>query len=346
MKTILLFISFLVFISCNPNESAVDSIGETATEGLSALNKKIGELEDKLSDKKKAYKRLQYEIEDNEDDLEETQDELEDIETQLSQRLTPAKRKELEDRKAELERKKIDLEGTISSLETQKTNLEGTISSLETQKTNLLAAIERESRRANRERSRAEDAETERECWKKTKDDFCDRNEKLRTVVIALVDGISDCDDINYCHLEDITELDLTGTFDASSSDPALNRCANHNQLNSLNKKDFLGFTKLERLTLKANCLTTIANSPGIFEYLISIKDINLQDAGVSNLPKSFFTTGNIASLENGKVWVNAGFLYCSGSQTPYKDKLSSEAKAYHHRRHSSYGPEANYCYD
>ena len=67
-----------------------------------------------------------------------------------------------------------------------------------------------------------------------------------------------------------------------------------------------------------------------------------------SNLPKDFFTAGNIASLDDGDVYVNvnAGFLYCPGTGTPYRNKLSSEAEAYHSRRHSSYGPESNYCYD
>ena len=353
MKAILFFISFLFFISCESNESAIGSIGETAkevidkakatggAEGLSSLNKKIDELEDKLSDKKKAYKRLQYEIEDNEDDLKETNDELEDIATQLSQRLTPEKRKELEDRKAFLERKKTQLEGTISSLNTQKATLESDLATARSDLQAMTNARDNLQTQLDDRTTERNTARTERDCWKKTKDDFCARNQKLKTVVIAQVAGISACEDINYCHLEDITRLDLSGSFDRQS---ACNSNPEYNRLTTLQPSDFIGFTKLEFLNLSGNCLKELEQSPPLFKHLTKIKEINLQDTNIIRLSKNFFTSDNIDTLEDGKVWVN-WFLYCTGTGTPYKDKLSSEAKAYHTREDPN-NPESYYCYE
>ena len=366
MKIILLF---LFFISCNLNESLVDSIGETAksviekakeqggSTGVSTLNKEIDKLEDEIADLKKKRSALEDKIDDKEDDLEEIEDELEEIKERLEndRELDPAERERLENERDRLQTRRDDLTREITTLREQittaenaKTQAENTLRDVRQAKERLEADLrtrttERDRARterdtANREKTRVE---TERDCWKKTKGDFCTRNQKLKTVVIAQVAGISACEDINYCHLEDITRLDLSGSFDRQS---ACNSNPEYNRLTTLQPSDFIGFTKLEFLNLSGNCLKELEQSPPLFKHLTKIKEINLQDTNIIRLSKNFFTSDNIDTLEDGKVWVN-WFLYCTGTGTPYKDKLSSEAKAYHTREDPN-NPESYYCYE
>ena len=156
----------------------------------------------------------------------------------------------------------------------------------------------------------------ERACWKKTRDDFCDRAPKLKTAVLKKFDDISDCSDINYCHLESITSLNLSGDFEPTDDD-----CDSHELI--LSPSDFVGFTGLETLDLSGQCLKGLKSytgSEGFFSELDSIERINLSDSDVFKLSSDFFN-GVMDTLDDGGVVVT-DFIYCSSPESPFKSKL------------------------
>ena len=181
--------------------------------------------------------------------------------------------------------------------------------------------IAREQRRtAEGER---DTARNERNCWKKTKIRVCGRT--IETNLVSAVSGKSDCEEINYCDLESITSLDLSGSYDPSDQSHS---CSGAYKLN-IQERDFAGLTGLTSLDLSGKCLrhlrskTYADSADGFFKYLDSINTIDLSDTDIDKLSKNFFN-GVLDTLTNGGVAVT-GFIYCGNPEAPFKDKLGSD---------------------
>ena len=175
--------------------------------------------------------------------------------------------------------------------------------------------IAREQRRtAEGERNTARN---ERNCWKKTKIRVCGRT--IETNLVSAVSGKSDCEEINYCDLESITSLDLSGSYEEGDT------CSSPHTLN-IQENDFAGLTGLTSLDLSGNCLShleskTYADSAdGFFKYLDSINTINLSDTNIGKLSKNFFN-GVLDTLDDGGVTFTF-IIYCSSPESPWKSKL------------------------
>ena len=72
----------------------------------------------------------------------------------------------------------------------------------------------------------------------------------IETNLVSAVSGKSDCEEINYCDLESITSLDLSGSYDPSDR---RHNC-NSYKLN-IQERDFAGLTGLTSLDLSGKCL-------------------------------------------------------------------------------------------
>ena len=311
MKQIIFFLIIVFSFSCC-NKTPVDTRPTTQADtdedkdddddGDTDEDKEVKKLKDRVQSKKD-------ELEDAEDELSDVEDELEEIEDQLrkNKNLSAADRKRLEDQKKALESQKNTLETQITSLNSQITSLTTDLAT---------ARTERDTARSERDTAR-----TERECWKKTKSEVCPRTSKVVARIMASLTK-TDCADVNYCDLETITTLDLSGSYDPSSDS-----CSAH-QL-SIQPSDFLGLTKLETLNLSGTCLNTVMGftaSSGFFRGLDSIRRIDLQETGVYKLSDNFFN-GILDTLEDGKVLVT-DFTYCSSPESSYKSKLGEREGA------------------
>ncbi len=294
---IILLMTFLSASCCK--EKPIDTKQDKQTK----TDKEYKRLKDKVHNKENELEEAEDELDEVEDELEEVEDELEEIEKKLknNQDLTTAERKKLEEQKRTLESQKSTLENRITSLTGDITRLRG----------------ERDRALQERDEARRQKttAETERDCWKKTTGNFCHRHSKVVARIIAKIPK-TDCAEVNYCDLETITNLDLSGSYD-----PGDHKCSDYQF--SVQPSDFLGLTKLETLDLSGNCINTMmpfTASSGFFRELDSIRQINLQDTDVYKLSKNFFN-GILDTLEDGKVLVT-DFTYCSSPESPYKSKL------------------------
>lgn len=357
MKTIFIFLFFLMGCSSltesvsDETKSVIQEAKNTGGQkGIDLLNKKIKDLEDKISKKETEYRRIKKRIDDKEDDLDDLNDEIDEKKRQLADilerldddSLSPEERARLEaeaqrlrDQVADLESDKTDLENQINTLQTQKTQAEADRDQALADLDGMRQArddLQEELRRAIAQRNTARDerdtarnerdtanrkrrtAEEERECWKRTRFNFCDRRVKLKDKIIGQVSGVSECENINICHLEDITTLDLSDNYD-----PA-NNCNPHKV--DLRPSDFEGLKNLETLNLFGICLQHFESftDGGFFKNLNSIREINLQDTGVGRLASNFFEDVT-DTLADGGVRVT-DFIYCSNQEPPYKDKL------------------------
>ena len=106
---------------------------------------------------------------------------------------------------------------------------------------------------------------------------ICDRTQQVQDEIVELVDGVSDCANINATHLAGITELNL-----------------GRKSITSLEAGDFAGLTSLETLFLSSNRLSTLP--AGIFSGLTSLEELRLSDNYFSTLPAGIFS--GLTSLE------------------------------------------------
>ena len=367
MKTIFILFSVFLFMGCS--SSVQPGINRTAKGGsaitekiLSKKEKEYKDLKDKVTDKEDDLSDAEKDLEEAEEDLEEAKDNLEEINAQLrNSRLTAEQRAQLLRDKATAEQAKTRAETALQEAEQAKARAE---TALQEARTAHAQALERERREhaqaLERERTAKEtalrEANTERDCWKRTTTSFCARTDSFKTRFFANKDDhtpaitAENCNDVNICDLEDITVLDLSGSYDPDS-DSSKTAC-NNNGL-EFNKNDFIGFTKVTELKLNKNCLSCgsgwdsclTTNLPdktneGIFSHLSEIRKIKLHDTSVVHLPRNFFTSGNITKLINGGVTVT-GFIYCNEATVKYIDKLGSDKTA-----HDSYRPAlSSACY-
>lgn len=318
MKQIIFFLIITIsFSGCNrklPNtqeNKQTKTDEDTDDDGDTDEDKKVKKLKDRVYNK-------ENELEEAEDELNDVEDKLEDIKEKLrtNTQLSTEQRERLQREKTALEAQKSTLQNSINSLNSQ----------IATLRTDLATAeSERDTARRERDTARSErdTARTERECWKKTTGDFCTRTSKVVARIIARPEITkTDCAEVNYCDLEKITTLDLSGSYDPSSDS-----CSAH-QL-SIQPSDFFGLTKLETLNLSGNCLNTVMGftaSSGFFRGLDSIRRIDLQETGVYKLSDNFFN-GILDTLEDGKVLVT-DFTYCSSPESSYKSKLGEREGA------------------
>ena len=168
----------------------------------------------------------------------------------------------------------------------------------------------------------------ERDCWKKTRLRVCDRSVGMRDALVEAVFGDdcdtaeynTCCDSINYCDLEEITSLDLSGDSDPTEVGY---QCIDHEI--RLVEQDFEGLTKLTFLDLSGNCLRYLesktygSGADGFFRHLDSIERINLQDTYLRKISQSFFK-GVLDTLDDRGVIFNNGFIYCGTAPRAYRD--------------------------
>ena len=321
MKPIILLTIILLFFGCNAPENQSPRLNTGG--GVSGNTK---DLDKNLTKKEKEYKKLKEEVSEKEDDLADAEDDLDDVNDELEKvneklktsRLTAEEREDLEEQKRDLESEKRTLQTSIASLRADITRLTG----------------ERDTARREKEQAeRARDtAQTERDCWKKTEVSFCSRNEGFKTKVLSQIDGVTNCNNVNYCHLESLTTLDLSGTYD-----PSNDTCSDH--AFAISKRDFAGFINLIELNLSKLCLSS-GLPVGVFANLPKIQRINLQDTDINQLPSNFFTSGNIGTLVDGGVTVT-DFVYCHDPEPIFKSKLGPASDLYP----STAGTKATYCY-
>ena len=341
LMQIIILLSFILFVGCDLNESLIHSIGDKAKEvidqaksqggskGIDTLNKELKKLKDKLADREDDLEDLEDDLEDKEEDIDKKAKELNKIKNRLAEveaelenpDLTAEQRRALEEQRDDLIEDKTALESKIRALEEQRDDLEEQRDDLEEQRDDLIedkTALELAKRQA----------ESERDCWKRTLDlkvRICDRNTKVKKALVSAVNNINsainDCADVHICHLEGITSLDLSGTWiEGDQNHP----CSDHS-LGTLKPSDFEGLTYLERLTFQQSCLINsglmaYTASEGFFSGLDRIKRINFQTTGIFKLSANFFN-GVLDTLEDGQVYVN-GFIYCSSPLATFKSKL------------------------
>ena len=371
MKQILILISFF-FIGCGG--VATGKLASTGSPGnikdlesnLSEKEKEYKKIKDKVSDKEDDLEEAEDDLEEAEDDLAKAKKDLDNINNQLrDNRLTTAERDRLNRAKAEAERAKTAAETerdqAQTALRTAQTALRTAQTDLRTAQTDLRTAQEnlrdaerakREAERAKREAERAKrdaeagrtDAEAERDCWKRTTTSFCSRTEDFKNRFFAKKDDhtpavtVTNCNDVNICLLENITVLDLSGSYDPDG-DSSETACKNNGL--EFDKNDFIGFKKVTELRLNKNCLRCVSgwdscpttnlhdkNNEGIFTSLIKIQKIKLHDTSVIYLPRNFFTSGNIDTLIEGGVTVTS-FIYCNENTVRYIAKLGTDKTAH-----------------
>ena len=124
---------------------------------------------------------------------------------------------------------------------------------------------------------------------------ICGRTSEVRDELLKLT-GVSECGDVTSTHLEDVTELNLTGAGITSLQEGDFSGLTNLNELelskNSLTTLPegiFSGLTNLEYLWLDNNSsLTTLP--VGIFSGLTNLKWLELYDNSLTSLPVGIFS--------------------------------------------------------
>ena len=314
--------------------------------GIQTLNDEIQDLEDKIDKKESEYRRLKNRIDDKEDELDEKQDELDDVEKRLREiedrlnegGLTPEEIQALKDErdrlqsdKTTLEQEKQQLQDQIAGLSSDKERLETErdqakadleavkqarddlqrqLDRARTERDNALESAKQARDGEGRQKTRADKAETDRDCWRDTRFNFCTRSRGFRDKVAGIIG--EPCGDINICDLKKITSLDF-------SSPPPTNNDSCVGNL-ELKPDDFEGFTKLETLDFSGTCLSGLeeyTGSEGFFNGLNSLRTIDLQEARISKLSESFFN--GLSSLQEVKV---NGFIVCGSYPDSFKSKL------------------------
>ena len=333
------FIIFFLLLSCDL-ESGLDSISKTANSIIDKATQQggvqgIATLEVALKKSKQKVSDLQDDLEDAEDDLEDAEDDLEDKKRELREVNARLSDPDLTaEERQRLEREAEDLQNNIDTLTQQVSDKQADIDRL----TQQVSDKEDEITQLNTAKA---ELESERDCWKKTKLSLCDRAQAVQDKVLESVSEISDCNDIHYCHLENITTLDLSGIdgyFNPSDGD-----CNSH--LLSLKPSDFYGLTGLENLDLSGNCLkglSTYEDSTGFFSTLNSLKRVNISDSEIDKLSKGFFN-GVIDTLDDGGVGIS-DFIYCADPVVPYLSKLGSDKTPHNHRDYRGIDTSA-YCF-
>ena len=172
-------------------------------------------------------------------------------------------------------------------------------------------------KRKGRRRRRSNNRE-ERDCTIKPTTSVCDRTQKVEDKIVEALQNKA-CADITLCDLEEITTLDLSGSYDGQNSD-----CTGYAQPHELliRKSDFEGLTELTSLDLSGTCLNHL-EAPGIngfFAHLSKIRTINFTDTGINKLAKNFFN-GVLDTLDNGGLTFTF-IIYCSSPESPWKNKL------------------------
>ena len=99
---------------------------------------------------------------------------------------------------------------------------------------------------------------------------ICGRTAAVRTAILGLTSGVSNCGDVTAAHLADITALYL-----------------NSNGITALAAGDFDGLTALEQLRLYNNSLSTLP--AGVFDELTALTELNLRNNSLSTLPAGVF---------------------------------------------------------
>ena len=99
---------------------------------------------------------------------------------------------------------------------------------------------------------------------------ICGRTEEVRTAILGLTSGVSNCALVTDTHLADITALYL-----------------NSNGITALAAGDFDGLTALEQLRLYNNSLSTLP--AGVFDELTALTVLNLRNNSLSTLPAGVF---------------------------------------------------------
>ena len=323
------------------------------------LKNRIDDKEDELDEKEDELDKKQNELDDVEERIREIEERLK------AGGLTPEEIQALKDERDRLQGEKTTLESEKQQLQDQIAGLNSDKEQLETErdqakaerdqaKTDLeavkqakadlqreLERVKAERDRARRERDDAErkvgdatgrlsKAERERKCWRDTRFDFCGRSLKLKQAVLDQISGVSDCSNIHICHLESITSLDLSGSYDPASGD-----CDNHKAV--FTEKDFKGFRDLESLDFSGTCVKGFeeyTGSAGFFNGLNDLHTIDLEDTDVEKLSADFFN--GLPALQNIIV---TDFVYCSNEEPPYKDKLKHPGNFYPD------GGVPGYCY-
>ena len=123
----------------------------------------------------------------------------------------------------------------------------------------------------------------------------CDRTPQVRDAIVAVLPGVSDCNDVTKAHLALITNLNLSdqnitalkaGDFDGLSSLRTL--ALYKNTLSSLPAGTFSGLSSLNSLDLGSNQLSSLP--AGIFSGLSALNRINLSYNRLSSLPAGLFS--------------------------------------------------------
>ena len=99
---------------------------------------------------------------------------------------------------------------------------------------------------------------------------ICGRTAAVRTAILGLTSGVSNCALVTDTHLADITALYL-----------------NSNGITALAAGDFDGLTALEQLRLYNNSLSTLP--AGVFDELTALTVLNLRNNSLSTLPAGVF---------------------------------------------------------
>ena len=123
----------------------------------------------------------------------------------------------------------------------------------------------------------------------------CDRTPQVRDAIVAVLPGVSDCNDVTKSHLALITNLNLSdknitglkaGDFDGLSSLRTLTLYKN--TLSSLPAGIFSGLDSLNRLDIGSNQLNSLPN--GIFSGMDSLNRLNLSYNLLSSLQVDTFS--------------------------------------------------------
>ena len=141
---------------------------------------------------------------------------------------------------------------------------------------------------------------------------LCDRTPAVRSAILDVIDGITDCGEVSLVHLNRITTeaLVLRSQGLSSLQEGDFAGLANlqqllldNNDLSSLPADIFAGLTSLQRLWLYGNDLSSLP--AGIFNGLADLQQLYLDNNGLSSLPGGSFN--GLASLQ--RLWLYSNEL-------------------------------------
>ena len=141
---------------------------------------------------------------------------------------------------------------------------------------------------------------------------LCDRTPAVRSAILEVIDGITDCGDVSVVHLNRITTeaLVLRSRSLSSLQEGDFADLANlqqllldNNDLSSLPEDIFTSLTSLQRLWLYGNELSSLP--AGIFNGLTDLQQLYLDNNHLSSLPGGIFN--GLASLQ--RLWLYSNEL-------------------------------------